>query len=182
VLRDLGAELVEAHPNLPDPWDIENDIWAPAMASMHIDNLAEVSDQIDPGRKEVVESGLTISGANLTLQQNRQAEYYEGWRQFMQDFDLFVSPTEPCTAFRAGLDFPPTIAGREMTYLGWTAFTYPFNLTGFPAATVPAGFAADGLPVGLQLVGRWHDDSSVIAASAAYEAAAPWADRRPAVS
>ena len=113
---------------------------------------------------------------------SRQAEYYEYWRRFMQDFDLFVSPTEPCTAFQAGLDFPPVIAGREMTYLGWTAFTYPFNLTGFPAATVPAGFAADGLPVGLQLVGGWHDDPAVIAASAAYEAAAPWADRRPAVS
>jgi aspartyl-tRNA(Asn)/glutamyl-tRNA(Gln) amidotransferase subunit A len=66
-----------------------------------------------------------------------------------------------------------------MTYLGWTAFTYPFNLTGFPAATVPAGFASDGLPVGLQLVGRWHDDASVIAASAAYEAAAPWSAARP---
>ncbi len=182
VLRDLGAEIIEAHPDLPDPWDIENDIWAAAMASMHLDDLAEVADQIDQGRKTVVEYGLSISGVQLARQQNRQAEYYEGWRQFMQDYDLFVCPTEPCTAFEAGLDYPPTIAGREMTYLGWTGFTYPFNLTGFPAATVPAGFATDGLPVGLQLVGRWRDDASVIAASAAYEAAAPWADRRPAVS
>ena len=93
VLRDLGAEIVEAHPDLPDPWDIENDLWAAAMASMHIDNLAEVADQIDPGRKTVVEYGLSISGAQLARQQNRQAEYYEGWRQFMQDFDLFVSST-----------------------------------------------------------------------------------------
>jgi aspartyl-tRNA(Asn)/glutamyl-tRNA(Gln) amidotransferase subunit A len=182
VLRDLGADIVEAHPELPDPWDIEDDLWAAAMASMHIDNLAEVADQIDPGRKTVVEYGLTLSGAHLNRQMSRQAEYYENWRRFMQDFGLFVSPTEPCTAFQAGLDFPPVIAGREMTYLGWTAFTYPFNLTGFPAATVPAGFAADGLPVGLQLVGGWHDDPAVIAASAAYAAAAPWADRRPAVS
>jgi Asp-tRNA(Asn)/Glu-tRNA(Gln) amidotransferase A subunit family amidase len=179
VLRDLGAEIVEAHPNLPDPWDIIDDIWAAAMASMHIDDLAEVADRIDPGRKTVVEYGLSISGAQLARQQNRQAEYYEHWRQFMQDYDLFVCPTEPCTAFQAGLDFPPTIAGKERTYLGWTQFTYPFNLTGFPAATVPAGFDADGLPVGLQLVGRWRDDSAVIAASAAYEAAAPWADQRP---
>lgn len=179
VLRDLGAEIVEAHPDLPDPWDIIDDLWSAAMGSIHIENLAEVADQIDPGRKTVVEYGLTLTGAHITRQQQRRADQYETWRQFMQDYDLFVCPTEPCTAFRAGLDFPPTIAGRGMTYLGWTAFTYPFNLTGFPAATVPAGFAADGLPVGLQLVGRWHDDSSVIAASAAYEAAAPWADLRP---
>ena len=181
VLRELGAEIVEAHPALPDPWSIENDLWACAMASMHLDDLNEVASQIDPGRKTVVEYGLTVTGAQLTRQQQRRAEYYENWRQFMLDFDLFVCPTEPCTAFQAGLDYPPVIAGREMSYLGWTAFTYPFNLTGFPAATVPAGFAADGLSVGLQFVGRWHDDSSVIAASAAYEATAPWADKRPPV-
>jgi len=179
VLRDLGADIVEAQPNLPDPWSIIDDIWATAMASMHIDDLAEVSDRIDQGRKTVVEYGLSLSGAHLSRQQQRQAEYYEGWRQFMQDYDLFVCPTEPRTAFQAGLDFPPVIAGREMTYLGWTAFTYPFNLTGFPAATVPAGFASDGLPVGLQIVGGWRDDSAVISASAAYEAAAPWADKLP---
>jgi aspartyl-tRNA(Asn)/glutamyl-tRNA(Gln) amidotransferase subunit A len=129
----------------------------------------------------VVEYGLTVTGAELTRQQQRRAEYYESWRQFMQNVDLFVCPTMPCTAFAAGIDFPPEIAGRTMTYLGWTAFTYPFNLTGMPAATVPCGFAADGLPVGLQLVGRWHDDASVIAASAAFEAAAPWAGMRPPV-
>ncbi|MCO5220152.1 MAG: amidase [Thermomicrobiales bacterium] len=179
ILRDLGAEVVEAHPGLPDPWEIINDLWAAAMGSLHIDNLDEVRELIDPGRLTVVEYGLTVTGAELTRKQQRRGEYYESWRQFMQEYDLFVCPTEPCTAFEAGLDFPPVIAGREMSYLGWTAFTYPFNLTGFPAATVPAGFAADGLPVGLQLVGRWHDDASVIAASAAFEAAAPWAGERP---
>lgn len=179
VLRDLGAEVVEAHPGLTDPWPIIDDLWAAAMGSMHIDNLHEVGDQIDPGRRKVVEYGLTVTAAELTRKQQRRAEYYESWRQFMNDYNLFVCPTMPCTAFAAGLDFPPEIAGKPMTYLGWTAFTYPFNLTGAPAATVPAGFASDGLPVGLQLIGRWHDDSSVIAASAAYEAAAPWADARP---
>lgn len=179
VLRDLGAEVVEAHPKLSDPWQIIDDLWAAAMGSMHIDNLDEVGSQIDPGRKKVVEYGLTVTAAGLTRQQQRRAEYYEAWRQFMEDFDLFVCPTMPCTAFAAGLDFPPEIAGRAMTYLGWTAFTYPFNLTGMPAATVPCGFASDGMPVGLQLVGRWHDDGSVIAASAAFEAASPWAENRP---
>ena len=87
----------------------------------------------------------------------------------MQDYDLFVCPTEPCTAFKAGLDFPPKIAGREMSYLGWTAFTYPFNLTGFPAATVPAGFASDGLPVGLQIVGPWFSEADLIAMAQAFD-------------
>jgi Asp-tRNA(Asn)/Glu-tRNA(Gln) amidotransferase A subunit family amidase len=62
------------------------------------------------------------------------------------------------------------------------AFTYPFNLTGHPAATVPCGFTKDGLPIGLQIVGRRLGDATVLRAAAAYEAAAPWADRRPPLS
>lgn len=181
VLRDLGAEVVEAHPALSDPWEITNDGWAAAMAAMHRDNLDQVRDLIDPGRLEVVEYGMTVSASRLLQLQIRRAEYYETWRQFMADYDLFVCPTMPCTAFAAGIDFPPEIAGQTMSYLSWTPFTYPFNLTGMPAASVPCGFAPDGLPVGLQFVGRWHDDGSVISASAAFEAAAPWADQRPPV-
>jgi aspartyl-tRNA(Asn)/glutamyl-tRNA(Gln) amidotransferase subunit A len=63
--------------------------------------------------------------------------------------------------------------------LGWTAFTYPFNMTGQPAATVPCGFDADGLPIGLQIVGRFHDDSTVLRAAAAFEEIAPWQHLRP---
>ena len=66
-----------------------------------------------------------------------------------------------------------------MSYLNWTAFTYPFNLTGQPAATVPCGFADNGLPVGLQIIGGWRDDMTVLRASAAFEMAAPWAAVRP---
>jgi len=58
-------------------------------------------------------------------------------------------------------------------------FTYPFNLTGQPAATVPCGFTSEGLPVGLQIVGRWHADSTVLRAAACFEAAQPWAHHRP---
>jgi aspartyl-tRNA(Asn)/glutamyl-tRNA(Gln) amidotransferase subunit A len=63
--------------------------------------------------------------------------------------------------------------------MAWASFTYPFNFTGQPAATVPAGFTATGLPVGLQIVGRRFADLTVLQASAAFEAARPWAQRRP---
>ena len=61
----------------------------------------------------------------------------------------------------------------------WTAFTFPFNLTGIPAASVPAGWTAEGLPIGLQIVGRRWQDALVLRASAAFEALQPWALRRP---
>ena len=114
--------------------------------------------------------GIAVAQRNL---------YVDAVRQFMGGYDLFLTPTLPCAAFDAGQDFPETIAGRPMTYLGWTAFTYPFNLTGQPAATVPAGFTADGLPVGLQIVGRFHDDVTVLQAAKAFESARPWADIWP---
>jgi aspartyl-tRNA(Asn)/glutamyl-tRNA(Gln) amidotransferase subunit A len=77
---------------------------------------------------------------------------------------------------RAGLN---EIHGRAVSPLAWIPFAFPFNLTGQPAATVPAGFTASGLPVGLQIVGRRHADRTVLAASAAFEAATPWAEHRP---
>ena len=97
----------------------------------------------------------------------------------MEPYDLLLTPTLPVTAFEAGLDEPPRTDGKDETPLDWTPFTYPFNLTGQPAATVPAGLAPDGLPVGLQIVGRWKDDATVLRASAAFEAIAPWAHLIP---
>ena len=87
--------------------------------------------------------------------------------------DLMLTPTLPVTAFAAGLDQPGSVAGRTTEYLSWTAFTYPFNVTGQPAATVPCG-SVDGLPVGLQIVGRRGADALVLRAAAAFEQAHPW--------
>ena len=81
--------------------------------------------------------------------------------------------------FEHGLQGPATIDGREVDAFYWLSFTFPFNFTGQPAATVPAGFTEDGLQVGLQIVGRRLDDALVLRASAAFETAAPWRDRWP---
>ncbi|MEZ4573008.1 MAG: amidase family protein [Thermomicrobiales bacterium] len=98
---------------------------------------------------------------------------------FFNTYDLLLTPTVPLAAFKAGIDFPPEINGVEMSYLGWTPFTYPFNLTGQPSASIPAGFTSDGLPAGLQITGRWRDDAIVLRAAARFEDVAPWADAKP---
>ena len=175
----LGAELIEDHPPMDDPWPIEDVIWSAAMAALHADNLDEVRHLIDPGRLAVVETGLRYTAADVLVAARRRAAYYDGWRRFMERYDLLLTPTLPCTAFPVGQDHPGTIAGKEVGYLRWTGLTYPFNLTGQPAATCPCGFATDGLPVGLQIVGRWHDDATVLRASLAFEAAMPWTQHRP---
>ena len=92
----------------------------------------------------------------------------------MDDFDLLLTPTVPIEAFPAGLDGPSDVCGVSRPRLSWCGFTYPFNLTGQPAASVPAGLTTAGLPVGLQIVGRWRGDQSVLQASWAYEKARTW--------
>jgi aspartyl-tRNA(Asn)/glutamyl-tRNA(Gln) amidotransferase subunit A len=176
---ELGCEVEEAYPGLPDPWKTIDTIWCSGMAAMHRDNLAEVRDKIDPGRLAVVERGLDMPAVDLVLALNERTAYTNAWHRFMERYDLLLTPTLPCTAFPTGQDNPSAVDGRPTTYLGWTAFTYPFNLTGQPAASLPCGFDAAGLPVGLQIVGRWRDDATVLRASAAFERLAPWAQLRP---
>jgi aspartyl-tRNA(Asn)/glutamyl-tRNA(Gln) amidotransferase subunit A len=92
-----------------------------------------------------------------------------------------ITPTVAVPAFEVGKPGLNEVNGQPSSPLGWMPFCFPFNLTGQPAATVPVGFTSAGLPVGLQIVGRRHADHTVLAASAAFEAAQPWAARRPPV-
>jgi aspartyl-tRNA(Asn)/glutamyl-tRNA(Gln) amidotransferase subunit A len=176
---DLGCHVEEVNPGLPDPWDIVDTVWCSAMAGLHAGHLDEVRELIDPGRLAVIEKATEFSAVELLDATLRRNAYYESVRRFMDDYDILLTPTLPCTAFKAGDDHPGAVAGHPTTYLGWTPFTFPFNLTGQPAATVPCGFDTSGLPIGLQIVGRWHDDVTVLRAAAAFEEAAPWAQIRP---
>jgi aspartyl-tRNA(Asn)/glutamyl-tRNA(Gln) amidotransferase subunit A len=101
--------------------------------------------------------------------------------------DVLVSPSSLALERKQGLliagchgrDCSGQIEGKKAAPFQWITFTYQFNMTGQPAATVPAGFTKDGLPIGLQIVGRHLDDALVLRAAAAYEAAAPWKDKWP---
>ncbi|MDQ2681957.1 MAG: amidase [Chloroflexota bacterium] len=181
VFADLGCEIVEAHPDLPDPWPIEHVIWSTAMAASRAHDLDAVREIMDPGLVRVIEEGQRFTGPEAAKARIDQGLYAAAWSDFMGDYDLLLTPTLPCTAFPVGQDQPGSVAGVETSYLSWTAFTYPFNLTGQPAATVPCGFGADGLPIGLQIVGRLRDDALVLRAAAAFEQARPWQGRVPAI-
>jgi aspartyl-tRNA(Asn)/glutamyl-tRNA(Gln) amidotransferase subunit A len=123
-----------------------------------------------------------VRGVDVVMARAKCDEFADTVRSLMEGYDLLLTPTLPITAFRAGQDYPCWVAGKPTGYLDWTSYTYPFNVTGQPAATVPCGFAADGLPVGLQIVGRWFEDATVLSAAAAFEAARPWAQTRPPIA
>lgn len=111
--------------------------------------------------------------------------FYNQVRQFFEGWDLLLTRQMPVGAWSAEpgpVQGPTTIGGRPTpTMFDRLAFTFLFNLTGQPAASVPCGFTAEGLPVGLQIVGRWHADATVLRAAACFEALQPWADARPKV-
>jgi aspartyl-tRNA(Asn)/glutamyl-tRNA(Gln) amidotransferase subunit A len=154
-------------------------LFAIGQASGVAGNLDEVRDKLDQGRLKVIERAFSWTAVELQQAATQREHYYRDMMAFMEDYDLLITPALPITAFPAGQDYPEEINGVPMSYLSWTAFTYPFNLTGQPAASVPCGFAGDHMPVALQIVGRWRDDATVLRASARFEDIMPWAGERP---
>jgi aspartyl-tRNA(Asn)/glutamyl-tRNA(Gln) amidotransferase subunit A len=108
----------------------------------------------------------------------RKAVVNKMWK-FMRTYDLLLTPTLAVPPFALHIQGPEKIDGRIVAPFQWLAFTFPINMTGQPAASIPAGFTKDGLPVGLQIIGRHLDDPTVLRASAAFEAAPPWRDKWP---
>ena len=99
--------------------------------------------------------------------------------RFFTRYDLLLTPTVTAPPPPVKVEAYEQINGRQVTRLGWLAFTFPLSLVGYPAASVPCGWTHEGLPVGLQIAAPRLADALVLRAAAALETVAPWADRRP---
>jgi len=139
--------------------------------------LAEQRDLIDPVVAAVLDSALDQTIDEYYARVFARYEFREKVRRFFDDFDLLLTPTTPTPAFDLGRDVPVELASENI--VGWVAYTYPVNLCGLPAASIPCGFTGDGLPVGLHIIAKALHETDVLRAAAAFEAARPWADRRP---
>jgi aspartyl-tRNA(Asn)/glutamyl-tRNA(Gln) amidotransferase subunit A len=134
---------------------------------------------MDAGLVDLIRSAERLSATDYVVAVMERDAVWERVQDFFTRYDLLLTPTMPTTAFAAGVPIPRLVAGRATSGFGYTPFTFPFNLTGQPAITVPCGMAADGLPVGLQIIGRRYADGTVLRAAAAFESVRPWADRMP---
>jgi aspartyl-tRNA(Asn)/glutamyl-tRNA(Gln) amidotransferase subunit A len=151
-------------------------------AQMHAawgEQVAAREADVDPSFARFVARGATVTARDYLRARARMHEFWQEALAFLQRFDLLLTPTVAVPPFAAGAKPPREIQGEPVSVLGWMPFTYPFNVTGQPAASVPAGWTAENVPVGVQIVGQRHADATVLAACAAYEAAAPWSGRRP---
>jgi aspartyl-tRNA(Asn)/glutamyl-tRNA(Gln) amidotransferase subunit A len=176
--RDLGCAVEQADPGWPDPYET---FWGLVIGESDLAGLrnlaASLGDRMSPHLADALRAEWTVEHLTSAAM-GRKAVYNAAWR-FFRTYDLLLTPTLAVPPFEYGIQGPTEIARRTVEPFYWLSFTFPFNLTGQPAATVPAGWTADGLPVRLQIAGRRLDDPAVLAAAAAYEAAAPWRDRWP---
>jgi Asp-tRNA(Asn)/Glu-tRNA(Gln) amidotransferase A subunit family amidase len=177
-------ESLGCHVEVVNPaWESLEDAYSTMIAAqMHAgfgEQIAEQPDQVDPTFARFVARGATVTAREYLLARTRMREFWQEVLAFLARFDLLITPTVAVPPFAADAKPPREIGGEATSVLGWMPFTYPFNITGQPAASVPAGWTAENLPVGVQIVGQRHADATVLAACAAYEAACPWSDRRP---
>ena len=174
----LGCTVEEVHAPLgPDPAAMWTAEFFAGVAARLAPTLRERRELLDPDVAEMVEQALTMGAEAYGRAVQMRYAFRETARQFFERYDLLLSPTLPIAGVEAGVSIPPGLTDRNQ--VTWVCYTYPFNLTGQPAASIPAGFTRVGLPVGVQLVARAFHEDDLFAAAAAFEAAQPWAQHRP---
>ena len=177
--EEMGHEVEVYENDLFDP----SDGWS---VLMNMDIYAQIREVLSRDKdvmgKSLVKALSTMEGVKLEsiLEANViRSEFNRVLMKLFDRYDLLLTPTMPTDAFNAEGPPPMEINGEPIHILGAVAFTYPFNLSGNPAASVPAGFSDRGLPVGLQIVGPKYRDDLVLQAARGYEQARPWHDHRP---
>ncbi len=184
ALADLGAEVAAADPGV-DPDVLERVLkpiaFTEQAAAMSGRDPAQFS-RSDQDYRDVIAKGRSYSGVDYMVATHRRMILRGRFVDLFRRVDALVTPTVAVTAFAAGTIGVEEIDGRKVdSHLGWSPFSWPINLAGLPAATVPCGWDREGLPIGLQIVAPWLAEDTILAVAAALEQARPWADAWPAL-
>ena len=182
VFQELGAQVEEAGIVIEDPFEAFWTVFSTASYTSYGHLIEERWEDFTYYGQRTFEYGATVTGPDLSRallrvdQLRRQMEY------LFDEFDLLVTPTMAVAAFPIE-QRPSVIGGKEVDpFWGFLPFTFPINMTGQTASSVPCGFSADGMPIGLHIIGPHGSEARVLQASAAFEGARPWAHYRPPVS
>lgn len=175
----MGAHIEEVTPDWgPLGPELVRFFW-PATFTARLRHLPEYESRMDPGFVAMIRSAADLTVPQYMQMRERRFAYVQQIHEFMEGYDFLLSPAVSVAAFPADRLQPPHWPQHEWDWLMWAEFSYPFNWSGSPAASLPCGFTSAGLPVGLQIVGRRFDDLGVLQASAAFEEARPWKQHRP---
>ena len=179
VFRSIGARLDAGCPDFADVPEIVRTTRGLLMVARHADKLPEHRAVLQEGLVENTEQGLALTSRDVARGELLRTRQWERVRQFLETRELLVTPTSATPPFP--LDQPhvrmvngqPVGKGMQRSFL-----TYAFSVLGLPAISIPCGFTRDGLPVGMQIVGRRRAEATVLRAAAAFEAAHPWSYSR----
>jgi aspartyl-tRNA(Asn)/glutamyl-tRNA(Gln) amidotransferase subunit A len=172
AFAEIGALVEEADPGFADPREIFVAHWYAGAANVLRHFTESQRAEMDPGLVEIATAGAKIGLLDYLDAVARRGALGQQMCAFHERFDLLLMPTVPIAAFEAGVELSDP--ARQERWFDWAPFSNPFNLTQQPAATVPCGFTAARLPVGLQIVGPMHADALVLRAARAFEAVRPW--------
>jgi len=169
LLETLGAVVEQTDPGFADPVDSFNTLWFAGAAKILAGVTDEMKKRMDPGLVAIGEQGQSISAVAYLKATEARSVLAEAMARFHQHYDVLLTPALPITAFEAGRNNP--VGDPNGNWVSWTPFTYPFNMTQQPASSVPCGFDAQGLPVGISVVAAKYDDLTAMRVSYALERA-----------
>lgn len=174
IFADLGATVEVAHPGFENPENLPGIVFGTdhLEAFSSFGSMEEVISKVDQLTMIMLVISQEVKGSDYARMLFTKQELTAKTGKFLRTYDLLLTPT--LTAPPHPVDFNDPIG-----YLKWVAFTVPFNFTGQPAASIPAGWTEDGLPVGLQIIGRQYDEAMVFRAASAFEEAQPWQNKKP---
>ncbi len=176
---ELGAVVEE----VPTPWAKDGPELIRFFWSAHLTRLArylpEWQAKMDPGLVACIKDSENVSVARYQEMRERKMDYIAAIHRWFQNWDFLLTPSVSVAAFPAEKLMPDHWPTHPWDWVMWAEFSYPFNMSWNPAASVPCGFTPAGLPIGLQIVGKRFDDLGVLQAAAAFEEVQPWADKRP---
>ena len=173
----LGASVEHIDKIFDDPTPIFEVFWRTGAANALRGFDDEQKKLIEEGLVETAARGVGVTALEFLAARTARQTLAQHMSAFHQTYDILLTPTLAVPPFPVGMLVPPDMESND--WKTWTPFTYPFNMTKQPAASVPCGFTKSGLPVGLQIVGALHRDDQVLRAARAYEMACPWHERRP---
>jgi Asp-tRNA(Asn)/Glu-tRNA(Gln) amidotransferase A subunit family amidase len=177
AVEDPGCSVDLVEEVMEDPVELWSAEFYAGAGTRLKDALRNSRELLDPAVAEILDGALQGTVADYYEKVFARYALREEVRRFFERYDLLVTPTLPVPAFGAGVNVPPELPDRNV--VSWVYYTYPFNLTGNPAASLPCGFTADGLPVGLQVVAGTNREADVLRLCAAFESARPWANSYP---
>ena len=168
---ELGAHVEETDPGFENAGPVFTAHWFAGAAALLRGFDSEQLKLVDPGLRDVARQGAKIRTLDYLDAVQKRGQMGALMNRFHQKYDLLLTPTLPLAAFEAGREVAHLL--KEKRWTDWSPFSYPFNLTQQPAASIPCGFTRKGLPVGLHIVGPRYADALVLRAARAYESIRP---------